>query len=487
LRLSIRHMQRPARSSLVVILALATILTLQPYPSSTVRAQGAVPVNMLYGSAPDIPDSQLQSIVNDVVGGLPSTWGVAVKKLDTGQFAEYNGDAQQVSASLYKVWVLAELYNQVSNGQIGLDDSGTITSDDTSYDSQQGNESLAPGYDITYRDAARLMITISDNTASAFLVRNLGPDNINNFIQQSGLQHSDLDWSGVGDNMTTPLDMMYIFEKIATSKLVDAESSEEMLNLLLDQQINDRFPADLPPEARIAHKTGDLDSLLHDAAIIYGPTGPFVIVAMSSNLATWTEALDNMPVLARRVYDYFNTQPSSPARYFPETKQTVGHEFLKFWNDYGGVDTFGYPIGPEHLQNGMLTQSFERARLELHPENTGAGGPEPTVGLGLIGEQLAGKLGLSWQPSTNDGKGIYFDATQQEITGDFLYYWQNHGGERVFGWPISPAENMVNPADGKTYLTQWFQRARMEFHPDLPVGHRIVLGSLGTELANSDD
>src|SRR5690349_17908050 len=135
-------MQRPARSILVAILIMVTVLTLQPYPSSAVRAQGTVPVNMLYGSAPDIPDSQLQAIVNDVVGDLPSTWGVAVKKLDTGQFAEYNGDAQQVSASLYKVWVLGELYNQVSNGQIGLDDSGTITSDDTSFDSQQGNVTL---------------------------------------------------------------------------------------------------------------------------------------------------------------------------------------------------------------------------------------------------------------------------------------------------------------------------------------------------------
>ena len=331
------------------------------------------------------------------------------------------------------------------------------------------------------------MITVSDNTSSALLVRNLGPDNINSFMQSNGLDHSILDWSGIGDNLTTPLDVMHLLELIATSKLVDAESSEQMLNLLLDQQINDRIPVDLPPEARVAHKTGDLDALLHDAGIIYGPSGPFVIVLMSSNLSSQSEALDNMPLLARKVYDYFNSEPSSPARYFPETKQTVGHEFLKFWNDYGGVDSFGYPISPERMQNGILTQAFERARLELHPENAGAGGPEPTVGLGLVGQQLSDKLALSWQPTANDGKGIYFDATQQEISGDFLYYWQNHGGERVFGWPISPAENMVNPANGQTYLTQWFQRARMEFHADLPVGHRIVLGSLGTELANIDD
>ena len=68
---------------------------------------------MLFGSAPDAPDNQLQAIVEEVVAELPGTWGVAVKKLDTGQYAAFNGDEQQVSASLYKMWVLNELYRQV--------------------------------------------------------------------------------------------------------------------------------------------------------------------------------------------------------------------------------------------------------------------------------------------------------------------------------------------------------------------------------------
>jgi hypothetical protein len=161
----------------------------------------------------------------------------------------------------------------------------------------------------------------------------------------------------------------------------------------------------------------------------------------------------------------------------------VGHDFLKCWNVYGGLETFGYPIGPEQMENGLLVQTFERARFELHPENAGAGGPEPTVALGLVGQERASQLDLAWSRSPNDGNGIYFDATGQSISGDFLYYWQNHGGERAFGWPISPAADMTNPADGKTYRTQWYQRARLEYHPDLPAGHRIVLGALGTELA----
>jgi beta-lactamase class A len=471
------------RFALIALGVAASGLSL--YAPSLRHASADTPVVMLYGSAPDNPDSQLQSIVNDVVGNLPGTWGVAVKKLDTGQFAEYNGDVQQVSASLYKLWVLDDLYYQASNGQLDLDNDATVTSDDAYYDVQQQDVVVSPGTSLSYRDAARLMITISDNTSAAMLVRQLGPDNINAFMQQNGLTHSLLDWSGVGDNMTTPLDMMHELELIATSRMVDAESSAEMVNMLLDQQINNRLPVNLPPEARIAHKTGDLDNLLHDAGIIYGPTGPFVIVAMASNLDDLNEAFDNMPVLARRVYDYFNSEPSSPARYYPETRYSVGHDFLKFWNDYGGLDTFGYPISPEVVQDGMLEQDFERARFEMHSDNTTLGGPQADVGLGLIGQELASRMQLTWPATPNDGKGIYFDATQQELSGDFLYFWQNNGGERVFGWPISPAQNMVNRDDGQSYLTQWFQRARMEFHPDLPVGHRIVLGALGTELASN--
>ena len=52
----------------------------------------------------------------------------------------------------------------------------------------------------------------------------------------------------------------------------------------------------------------------------------------------------------------------------------------------------------------------------------------------------------------------------------------------MFGLPISPAAGMVSPEDGKTYRTQWFERARMEYHPDLPEGSPVVLGRLGSEL-----
>jgi hypothetical protein len=241
----------------------------------------------------------------------------------------------------------------------------------------------------------------------------------------------------------------------------------------------------VPEGGRIAHKTGDLEYLMHDAGIIYGPTGPYVIVVMSSELYQYAHAYLASGELAERTYEYFNSSPSSPARFFPETRFTVGHDFLKLWNEYGGVDTFGFPIGPEQIRGGVLMQQFERARMELHPEMANAEGPNPTVALGLVGLERAKQLELTWWRSPNSGEGRYFDATGQELSGDFLGYWENHGGERIFGLPISPAADLVSPADGKTYRTQWFERARMEYHSELPEGSRVVLGLLGSELSAS--
>jgi beta-lactamase class A len=465
------------------VVALALLVG---WPTGMVPAANGAPVSapafMLYGSAPDSPDAELQALIESVVSELGGTWGVAVKKLDTGQYAAYDGDRQHVSASLYKMWVLNELFRQAKVGLLDLDGYTNVSGADAAYDASLGDQRLYAGDEVTLRRLAYLMITVSDNTSSHTLVRILGPNNINRFMQRNGLKDSFLDWSGYGDNLTTPIDVLREMELIATSRMVDAEASRQMTEIMLDQQVDNILAPGLPEEALFAHKHGNLGGLLHNAGIVYGPSGPFVIVAMTSRLPTYSVAYDNMPKLMTAVYDYFNNRTSSPAQYFPQTRQSVGHDFLKFWQEYGGVDAFGYPIGPEHMRDGVLVQWFERARFEWHPENTG-GGAHPAVTLGLVGSERAAQMSLNWERSEEVSGGRYFTQTGQLLQGDFYEFWLNNGGERRFGYPISPAQDMVNPSDGKTYQTQWFERARMELNPELPAGSQIVLGALGSELS----
>jgi hypothetical protein len=68
------------------------------------------------------------------------------------------------------------------------------------------------------------------------------------------------------------------------------------------------------------------------------------------------------------------------------------------------------------------------------------------------------------------------------MTPQFVQYWQNHGGLPVYGYPISEAFTEVSQADGKPYLVQYFERNRLEYHPELPEAFQVSLGLLGTEV-----
>ncbi|HEX2914554.1 MAG TPA: 6-bladed beta-propeller [Chloroflexia bacterium] len=77
----------------------------------------------------------------------------------------------------------------------------------------------------------------------------------------------------------------------------------------------------------------------------------------------------------------------------------------------------------------------------------------------------------------------YFAQTGKTVSGKFLDYWQNNGGLATFGYPITDAQNEVDPETGKTFLTQWFERNRFELHPEnAGTKYEVLLGLLGKDL-----
>src|SRR4051812_4310889 len=80
---------------------------------------------------------------------------------------------------------------------------------------------------------------------------------------------------------------------------------------------------------------------------------------------------------------------------------------------------------------------------------------------------------------------MFFKETNQSISDEhhFLSYWQNHGGLAQYGYPITPEIREVNPADQKTYIVQWFERNRFEYHPEFAgTQYEVLLGLLGRQL-----
>ena len=178
---------------------------------------------------------------------------------------------------------------------------------------------------------------------------------------------------------------------------------------------------------------------------------------------------------------------------FPETGYSVSGEFLNYWRANGGLPVFGYPIDSERQVDGQVAQWFERNRFELHTENKAP----YNVLLGRIGAEALDRQGVDWQslPKADASAPHYFKETGQAIAPQFWNYYRSHGlefGDRgvsarealaLFGYPISPARMETN-AEGHTVLTQWFERARFEYHPNNAARYKVLLGRLGAQVRN---
>jgi alpha/beta superfamily hydrolase len=170
---------------------------------------------------------------------------------------------------------------------------------------------------------------------------------------------------------------------------------------------------------------------------------------------------------------------------FEETGQEVCYDFLQYWIDHGGLAQQGYPITGRIQERSetdgktYLVQYFERAVFELHPDNE----PPNNVLLSLLGtfryndRYPGGAPGQ--EPNTTSGS-VLFKETGKRVGGEYLAYWQQHGGLAQQGLPISDEFQEKSDLDGKTYRVQYFERAVFEYHPENKAPYDVLLSQLGT-------
>lgn len=172
-----------------------------------------------------------------------------------------------------------------------------------------------------------------------------------------------------------------------------------------------------------------------------------------------------------------SAQEKRQARYFSETGHSIGGEFLAYWEQFGGLPVFGYPLTEEFQENGHTVQYFERARFEWHP---GAWPQRYDVLLGRLGVAVAEQTGFVFDgplvPAPRKPDCAYLQG--RNLCGNFRDYWEAFGGLALFGYPLTEAYK-----DPITALTvQYFERARFELHPGTaPDRHDVLLGLVGTE------
>lgn len=194
-------------------------------------------------------------------------------------------------------------------------------------------------------------------------------------------------------------------------------------------------------------------------------------------------------------------EPMPGCAYFDETGHNVCGVMRNFWEMNGDLPVFGLPITEafeeENFDTGetYLVQYFERQRFEHHPEN--AGTPYEVL-LGRLGAQILALQGRDWRtfPKASPDAPHYFATTGHAVAPEFWDFWSGHGlnfGDAgvsmresllLFGYPLSEAAMETNE-DGDTVLTQWFERAVFEYHPNNPQGQRVLLRRLGVELLDN--
>ena len=245
--------------------------------------------------------TQLASIDRD----LPGTLGVVCRTLaETPPVFSYNARMSFPTASTIKVLIMTTAFAQEERHPGALDEYLTTYRGEL-IGGSPFMEQAPDGQRFRVRDLIVPMIQLSDNTASNALIGHFGVEAINATGKTAGMQHTRLarkflDYNAIvhhQDNVTTPADMAQLLFQIAHGAreeiptIVSARHCRRMIDILLGQTDRDGIPAALPPNTQIANKTGEIDGVRNDIAIIepFGES-PYVLTVYTKDVTDYNEA-----------------------------------------------------------------------------------------------------------------------------------------------------------------------------------------------------
>ncbi|HBE78183.1 MAG TPA: serine hydrolase [Firmicutes bacterium] len=256
----------------------------------------------------------LQQFILQAIDFQKLNCAFVVKNLQTGECASYNSEARVASASLIKLAVMAESIRQVKEGKLNLKQRLVVREEDKVDFSIL--TLLATGNSYTLRDLLTLTIVQSDNTAANILIDLTGMTEINKFCNDLGLKDTvlrrkmmDGEARKAGrENYTTAADMARFLELLYQGKLLDPESCSLMIEIMKKQLDNTMIRLYIPDDTVVAHKTGELEGISHEAGIVYHDKADFIIVMLVWDALSGNDARQTIGRAAKTVYDYFITE-----------------------------------------------------------------------------------------------------------------------------------------------------------------------------------
>lgn len=272
-------------------------------PSERITSPGAMPTPSYYEPLPLQEDAALETRLREALGDEVEAYSVVVKSVEDGRGALINPDKVFYAASLFKVAVMYEVFHQRSLGLLSFDERLLVTPYYAGFD--LGTLPVEVCQTLSIGEALGYMMSISDNTSAVLLQDRVGSANINRSLEALGLTTTRL----LPDDLpTTAADMALLMEMIARGKAVDAEVSQEMVNLLVSEELDNGLRAGVPEGTLVAHKTGNWSNATHDAGIVYPPTGRTGAPGATYVLAVLSEKpyeTELTAKLSQVVYEYY--------------------------------------------------------------------------------------------------------------------------------------------------------------------------------------
>lgn len=265
-------------------------------------------------------ESPARAEVEQLIHASGAEVGIAFQMLDGSQELFLDADKSFHAASTMKVPVMIDLFAQAREKKLNLDDKILIKNqfkslaDGSSYTLDASDDSdndvyKAIGTSWTLRQLCEAMITRSSNLAANLLIERLGVQNIQARVHSLGADGMQV-LRGVEDgkafqrgmnNTTTARGLLILLKAIAENRAGDADSCKQMREILERQTFNEAIPAGLPAGTLVAHKTGEITGVHHDAAIVYA-TKPFVLVILVKGIEDRDKSSLLMASFTRAIY-----------------------------------------------------------------------------------------------------------------------------------------------------------------------------------------
>ena len=265
-------------TALTLVATLACAAAVRPSRTATPRASAPADTTHLRG--------ELEAVLR----GYPGVAGVSVIDLKTGERLSIRGDETYPSASLIKVAVLVTLLDEVNKGTIRLDERMSLLARDRVGGSGV-LQYMGSGLNLTVGDAAYLMITLSDNTATNILLDHLDVKTVWAKMEALGLPHTKIHSKTF--RLTTPNETARLFEMLYRGRAVSPAMDSLAIEMLKQNQDFTKLVRWLPDTVSAAHKTGEVDQARSDCGIVYAPQNPFIACVMTRENRETSYAPDN--------------------------------------------------------------------------------------------------------------------------------------------------------------------------------------------------